>query len=471
MVVKAVSKQGVGICWFRRNLRLHDNQALNQAAAHEKLICLYSWQGNEHGEYQQQWLAASLQSLAEQLEERGQSLVIAKGDPVVAIKKILDAHPDATLFTHRIWEEDALAEEERVQSALAKYDVALTVCQSDLLFSPEEVYSGKGTPFKVFTPFWRACCLMQPARPVRCVELPAQPSKIGISTIQLPATSMLDSWGELWRPGEVGALQRWQSFKKAGLENYDVSRDLPGQDGTSRLSAHLHFGEISPRHIWYAVRGEAKLSKGATTFLNEIGWREFAAHLLYHFPHTVSQPLREEFKHFPWHVSKKHLTAWQQGMTGYPLIDAGMRQLLATGWMHNRVRMNVASFLVKHLRIHWLDGASWFWNHLVDADLASNTLGWQWSAGCGADAAPYFRIFNPVLQGEKFDPDGDYVKLWCPELARLPAKWVHQPWAAPAEILAEADIALGVTYPRPIVDHVTARQEALDAFASLSKST
>jgi deoxyribodipyrimidine photo-lyase len=259
------------------------------------------------------------------------------------------------------------------------------------------------------------------------------------------------------------------------MERYADERNLPDRDGTSALSPHLHFGEISPRQVWSAVRASSKgsgvfpPSRGAKVFLSEVGWREFAYHLLVHFPHTPEAPLRAEFARFPWRVDAAQLRAWQRGRTGYPIVDAGMRQLWATGWMHNRVRMIVASFLVKHLRISWQEGAAWFWDTLVDADLAANTLGWQWTAGCGADAAPYFRVFNPVLQGAKFDPNGDYVRRWVPELARVPVEFIHAPWEAPPLELSVAGVVLGRDYPQPIVEHGEARTAALAALQTLRR--
>src|SRR5262249_46335643 len=250
-----------------------------------------------------------------------------------------------------------------------------------------------------------------------------------------------------------------------------------GSRGTSRLSPHLHFGEISPRQIWHALDRQAKAKKlteskwQSSQFITELGWREFSHHLLYHFPHTPDQPLRPEFKSFPCPRNPSFLKAWQKGRTGYPIVDAGMRELWTTGWMHNRVRMIVASFLVKDLLLSWQAGARWFWDTLVDADLAQNTLGWQWTAGCGADAAPYFRIFNPVAQGEKFDPHGDYVRCWCPELVHLPDKWILQPWTASATVLDQASIRLGKNYPKPIVRHFIAREIALEAFARIKANT
>jgi deoxyribodipyrimidine photo-lyase len=270
---------------------------------------------------------------------------------------------------------------------------------------------------------------------------------------------------DVWKPGEQGALDRMRSFLNGAIGAYAVDRDRPDHAGTSRLSPHLHFGEISPRQIWQAAQGTE-----TAPFLRQIIWREFAHHLLYHFPQTVQQPLRPEFARFPWKMNKRTLQAWTRGNTGYPLVDAGMRELWQTGWMHNRVRMVTASFLVKHLLIPWQEGAAWFLDTLVDADLANNTFGWQWVAGCGADAAPYFRIFNPVIQGEKFDPDGDYVRRWIPELDRLESEWIHQPWKAPTAALARAGVELGTTYPHPIVEHEAARARALAALRTMTQS-
>jgi len=277
-----------------------------------------------------------------------------------------------------------------------------------------------------------------------------------------------------WKPGSAGAEAELKRFLRDGLLTYPEGRNRPDLPGTSRLSPHLHFGEISPRQVWHAVKRSAE-SKSVSAavwrdwqFLTELGWREFAHHLLFHFPHTPEQPLRPEFARFPWRKNPVWLRAWQRGQTGYPFVDAGMRELWATGWMHNRVRMVAASFLVKNLLLPWQDGARWFWDTLVDADLANNTLGWQWTAGCGADAAPFFRIFNPVSQGDKFDPEGAYVRRWVPELARLPSTWIHHPWQAPPTALAAAGIELGRTYPRPIVSHLVSRELALEAYRRIT---
>jgi deoxyribodipyrimidine photo-lyase len=285
------------------------------------------------------------------------------------------------------------------------------------------------------------------------------------------------NWAEgmhaTWQPGEAGAAACLRSFSTKAFDHYTDQRNRPDLPGTSRLSPHLHFGEISPRQIWQGLarlaskRGLPVAKWRGSQFVAEIGWREFAHHLLFHFPHTPTEPLRAHFKKFPWRKDPAWLRAWQTGHTGYPIVDAGMRELWATGWMHNRVRMIVASFLVKDLLLPWPEGARWFWDTLVDADLAQNTLGWQWTAGCGADAAPYFRVFNPVSQGVKFDPHGDYVRRRCPELAKLPTAWIHQPDKAPPGILRAAGVELGRTYPEPIVNHAIAREIALEAFARI----
>lgn len=278
-----------------------------------------------------------------------------------------------------------------------------------------------------------------------------------------------------WRPGARGASVALQDFLERKIGHYPVERDHPATDGTSRLSPHLHFGEISAREVWQEVRKHMAsdrrpgVVRSSETFLRQLVWREFAHYLLFHFPETVSKPLRKEFLKFKWKKDARLFRAWQRGRTGYPVVDAGMRQLLATGWMHNRVRMIAASFLVKDLLQDWQDGAAWFMDTLVDADLAQNTLGWQWIAGCGADAAPYFRIFNPVLQGEKFDPQGDYVRRWVPELSKVPTRFIHSPWRASPEVLAKAGVRLGKDYPAPGVDHDAARKRALFAYSRMRK--
>ena len=345
---------------------------------------------------------------------------------------------------------------------------------------PWEVLTKNKTAFRVFTPFWKAHQLSyQPLPPLPAPEILPNLSKtiasLDIDDLQLLPTIPWDKGiAATWHPGEKSARARLQQFLDTGMQDYATARDRPDQSGSSRLSPHLHFGEISPKQIVSAVTNyvqankQAGILKSAETFIRELGWREFAYHLLFHFPHTIEKPLNERFATFPWQSDyRSPLKAWQQGRTGFPIIDAGMRELWHTGWMHNRVRMLVASLLTKNLRIPWQQGERWFWDTLVDADLASNVLGWQWTAGCGADAAPYFRIFNPVTQGERHDPNGDYVRRWVPELTELPAKYIHKPWETPSPILDECGVRLGDTYPYPIIDLRQSRQQALAMYDSI----
>jgi deoxyribodipyrimidine photo-lyase len=340
------------------------------------------------------------------------------------------------------------------------------------LFNPDSIRTRSGGPYGVYTPFANACLALGGPKP----PLPA-PANIPAATP--PETDVLEDWHLLptkpdwatglrdtWTPGEAGALERAETFLMHGLAAYAAARDQPGDDGTSMLSPHLHFGEISASQLWHLAHRQLN-SKGREIFIRELLWREFCANLLWNNPALPDTPLKPEFANMPWRDDKPGLTAWQKGQTGIPIVDAGMRQLWHIGWMHNRVRMIVASFLIKHLVIPWQDGETWFWDTLVDADMASNAGNWQWVAGCGADAAPYFRIFNPVLQGRKFDPDGDYVRRFVPELARLEARHIHAPWEAPEQTLAAAGIILGQTYPNPVVDLAAGRARALDAYQQI----
>jgi deoxyribodipyrimidine photo-lyase len=352
------------------------------------------------------------------------------------------------------------------------------VFPSRLLHDPRAVKTKGGRPFQVFSAFWKRLqdelnVGADSGRPrLGSGRAPAAwPEGPDLEQLGLhPRHAWTEGLAAGWRVGEAAAHRRLRRFIAELLRDYPAARDLPEHDGSSRLSPHLHHGELSPRQVWNAVVAQVGSTVGRTAadaYLREIGWREFAYHLLYHNPETPTQPLREKFAAFPWRRSRVALEAWQQGRTGYPLVDAGMRQLWRTGWMHNRVRMVVASFLTKDLLIPWQEGARWFWDTLVDADLASNTLGWQWTAGCGADAQPFFRIFNPVSQSRKFDPEGSYIRRWVPELAGLPAEWIHWPAGAPEELLRAAGVRLGENYPGPMIDHADARDRALEAYNAL----
>ena len=475
------------LVWFRQDLRLSDNPAL--AAALDRgcpVIPVFIWAPEEEGSWRpgaasQWWLERSLVSLAKELQQRGSRLIIRRGPTGDALSDLLSESGASAVFWNRRYEPAAVARDRELKPQLKERGIEVESFNGDLLFEPWTIRNSSGKPFRVFTAFWRTCLTRSVDPPLKDPPstLPSpnkwphslHPTELGLG----PRIDWACGLRETWQPGESGARIQLQRFCKEAVAEYPSGRDKPGVIGTSRLSPHLHFGEISSRQIWNAV--QAMMSDKAIgdpaaceSFLRQVGWREFAHQLLYYHPESPGQPLRPEFATFPWKIDPRTLRAWTEGKTGYPLVDAGMRELWHTGWMHNRVRMVVASFLVKHLLIGWQEGAAWFWDTLVDADLANNTLGWQWVAGCGADAAPYFRIFNPVIQGEKFDPAGEYVRRWVPELAGLPDQWIHKPWKAPASILATADVQLGNTYPFPIVDHDDARKRALAALSSIKEA-
>lgn len=472
-----------GIVWFRRDLRLTDNPALSRALAEcDQLVPVYIHDPDAEAPWQmgaasRWWLHHSLQALADALQRRGSRLVIRHGGSLEQLRRLASDCSASAVYWNRLYEPALVARDRAVKQELRERGCSVASCAAALLREPWEVTHDGGQPYRVFTPFWKA--LQQ--RGWDGNPLPAPPT---LGTVRadlaglnvgdlglLPRIRWDDGFREHWEAGEEAALTRLERFLESRLAAYPGARDLPHQRGTSELSPHLHFGEIGPRQIAAALAHRQAMEDGAAgqagadAWLRELGWREFAHHLLFHFPETPDAALNRRFDDFPWAEPEPALlAAWQRGRTGIPLVDAGMRQLWRTGWMHNRVRMVVASFLTKNLRLSWLEGARWFWDTLVDADLANNTLGWQWSAGCGADAAPYYRIFNPVLQGERFDPDGTYVRRWIPELDRLPDRYLHRPWSAPADVLRDSQVELGVTYPRPIVDLKASRDGALAAY-------
>jgi len=476
------------IVWFRQDLRLRDNPAFAAAVRRGgAVVPVYILDDAGEGDWRpgaasRWWLHHSLTSLAGALRKSGLRLILRRGESGPEIERLIRATGATAIFWNRRYAPASVARDAALKASLAKRGLEALSFNASLLFERDTVRNKSGAPFQVFTPFWRHCQSLEVEPPGRTPSAPFPAPDDWPASLELAALDLLPrvrwdrEFSTKWEPGEAGALKNLNRFVAGPIEGYADERDRPGVGGTSALSPHLHFGEIGPRQVWAAVQALSKESgvfpanRGAQVFLNEIGWREFAHHLLFHFPQTPAEPLRPAFAEFPWRDDPDGLKAWQRGQTGYPIVDAGMRQLWATGWMHNRVRMISASFLVKHLRISWREGAAWFWDTLVDADLANNTLGWQWSAGCGADAAPYFRIFNPTLQARKFDPDGDYVRRWVPELARLPGRFVHEPWTAPNPVLAEAGVGLGADYPRPIVDHGAARIAALAAFKGMGRS-
>ena len=441
------------LLWFRQDLRLSDNPALAAALdADSPLIPVYIWAPDEEGAWppgaaSKWWLAQSLSDLSNALERRGSRLIVRRG-PASDILSCLIAETGATaVYWNRRYEPAAVARDGVVKTRLKEQGITARSFNGSLLFEPWNIQNQSGRPFRVFTPFWRACLakpvpLPQKDAPSR-LPAPAQwPQSLSVADLNLePAVDWAAGFREVWQPGESGAARQLDRFLREGIENYPVHRDRPDLIGTSRLSPHLHLGEISPGQVWRAVQSSLRGEPGEA-HLRQLGWREFAYHLLYHFPESAQTELRPEFQRFPWRKNSDLFRAWSRGRTGYPLVDAGMRELWHTGWMHNRVRMVAASFLVKHLLIGWREGAAWFWDTLVDADLANNTLGWQWVAGCGADAAPYFRIFNPATQAAKFDPDRAYIRRWVPEVDRP-------------------------EYPRPIVEHDEARRRALAALETI----
>ncbi len=466
------------LIWLRNDLRLVDHPAVAAAAASSPVVFLYVLDEETPGAWRlggasRWWLHRSLESLAAKVP-----LVLRRGPAERIVADVLRETGAASLYFTRGYEPWAAALERRVKEACEAAGASCHRFGGYLLHEPEAIRSGTGEPYKVYTPFSKAC--FAAGEPGKLRPAP----KLAVWRGEVRSDGLADwallpsepNWARTfeaeWTPGEEGAAARLDAFIRNRLEDYAVGRDFPDRDATSKLSPHLHFGEISPARCWHAVRAAqamagGKLDRAAEKFLKELLWREFSCHLLHHWPNLPEQPFRPEFADFPWSSDAKALAAWQKGETGYPIVDAGMRELWANGIMHNRVRMIVASFLIKDLLIHWREGEKWFWDTLVDAGLASNAANWQWVAGCGADAAPYFRIFNPVLQGEKFDGTGAYVRKWVPELAKLPGEYIHRPWEAPADVMRKAGIALGRDYPHPLVDHGKARGRALAALKSL----
>ena len=466
------------IVWFRQDLRLRDNPALAAAVARGPVVPVFILDESDTawrpGAASRWWLHHSLTALRKDLG----ALSLYRGDPKTILPKLVTEAKAAGVFWNRCYEPHAVKRDKALKELLKQDGFDAQSFNAALLNEPWDIKTGGGEPYKVFTPYWRTALARGFAAPV------TKPNKIDAHA--LPSSDKLEAWqllpvkpnwakgfAEQWTPGEQGALDRLDGFMREGLADYGDMRDRPDRPATSRLSPHLHFGEISPRQIQArlaADQDDKTKSAGIAKFMSEVVWREFAHHLLYHFPKLPDDNWRPAFDAYPWRDSASDLEAWQRGMTGYPLVDAGLRELWATGYMHNRVRMVAASFLIKHLRLDWRLGEQWFWDTLVDADLANNAAGWQWVAGSGADASPYFRIFNPMTQGEKFDPNGDYVRRWCPELAKLPDKFIHAPFKADDETLKAAGIVLGKNYPKPIVDHDAARKAAMEGYKATKTS-
>ncbi|ADM09895.1 blue light photoreceptor cryptochrome [Parvularcula bermudensis HTCC2503] len=472
------------ILWLREDLRFDDNPAMREAAASgAPVLCLYVLDDATAGDFamgaaQRWWLHHSLCAFKEDLETRGGALILRRGKETEIVPALAKEIKASHVFWNRRYMKWQTDPDTEIKSALQDMGIKGISCNGRLLYEPWEIETKSGDPYKVYTPYWKSLQQKEGPRAAlpRTDKLNAPPS--------LPSTDRLDDWNLLprspnwaegfepvWTPGEKGARARLRAWLDTDAASYDDCRNRPDQDRTSRLSPHLHFGEISPVVLWHSVSdameaGDIPKDQG-TSFLSEIAWREFSYQLLYYHPTMRDQPLMEKFTDFEWDTDKKALNAWQRGRTGYPIVDAGMRQLWTEGWMHNRVRMIVGSFLVKDLLLDWRDGMRWFWDCLVDADPANNTASWQWIAGCGADAAPFFRIFNPTTQSEKFDPDGAYIRRYVPELRDLPTRFIHEPRKASTAILKDAGIVLGETYPDPIVDHSDRRKQALSRYEAI----
>ena len=467
------------ICWLRQDLRLSDNPALSAAADAGTVLLVYILDTTHSekkplGAASRTWLHHSLAALQNACNKK---LILQQGDPLAVLSSLIKKHAITSVYWNRCYEPWQIHRDKKIKSALKRNGLSVHTFNASLLWEPWEIEKKAGGNYQVFTPFYQKGCLPHtpPRRPLPAPKsltlIPDASSSTSLSNLTLLPTH---NWHKAcishWEVGEAGANNRLQSFIKKTLQHYKSSRDFPALNATTRLSPALHWGEISPHQIWYALK-TLQRNDSITACLRQLAWREFSYSLLYYHPALDQQNLQKKFNGFPWRSNQKRLRAWQQGNTGYPIIDAGMRELYQTGYMHNRIRMVTASFLVKNLLIHWHEGEKWFWNCLFDADLANNSAGWQWVAGCGADAAPFFRIFNPTTQAKKFDPDGDYIRHYVPELAKLPTQHLFSPWKAPDNILASAGIEIGKNYPAPIVDLSNSRKRALAAYQKIKVST
>jgi deoxyribodipyrimidine photo-lyase len=470
------------IVWFRRDLRLADNPALQRALSLGRpvipVFVLDETPGiRPAGAASNWWLGRSLSALGHALAARGSRLILRRGPASEVLTRLVAETGADHVLWNRLYDPGVIDRDAALKRSLRAKGITVASFNASLLTEPWTVLNKSGEPFKVFTPYWRA------ARPLLQLEQVGSAPDHLAAPPDWPVSEPLDSWAlqpaspdwttgfNIWTPGEDGAARQLDAFIETGLAHYADGRDRPAAGAVSRLSPHMHFGEIGPRQVWAAINlaeiRRPSVAAAADKFRAELGWREFSHALLYQRPDLETANFKPAFDRFPWRDDPAGLRAWQRGATGYPMVDAGMRELWTTGVMHNRVRMLVASFLVKHLLIDWRHGEAWFWDTLLDADRAANSASWQWVAGCGADAAPYFRIFSPMGQGEKFDPDGSYVRKWVPELARIRGPAIHSPWTLSPMELRAAGVTLGHTYPAPIVDHGRARERALAALATI----
>lgn len=477
--MRAMNPGSATLVLFRHDLRIADNRALAAAAATGRpvvpvfVLDEVSPGTRPVGGARRWWLHHSLAALSRDLARLGSPLVLRRGRMDEVVEALVAETGAGAVLWNRRYDPAGRSVDAALKASLRRRGLDVESFTGQLAHEPSQMKTQSGGPFRVFTPFWRAFSAQDlPRHPVdaparlRPPHEPVAGDRLEDWALQPTAPDWAAGFGARWTPGEAGARKALANFLEGGLAGYAGRRDVPDGDTTSRLSPHLAHGEITPCQVFAALERGAAAGRAADRekFCQELGWREFSWHLLFHNPGLGSENFNRAFDEFPWAADGPGLFAWRRGLTGYPIVDAGMRELWHTGWMHNRVRMVAASFLVKHLLVDWRQGEAWFWDTLVDADLASNAASWQWVAGSGADAAPYFRIFNPVLQGEKFDPDGAYVRRWVPELAKIPARYVHRPWEAPLDMLFHAGVKLGETYPVPVVEHEHARRRALAAY-------
>ena len=473
------TNEDIIIFWFRQDLRIVDNPGLSKSLTSDKVLPIYILDDTNSNDFamgaaSRWWLHNSLRELNKNLDNK---LSLYIGDPSEILESLSSRFNIKGIFWNRCYEPWRIERDKKIKSKFIEKDIIVETFNSALLWEPWEILKSDNTPYKVFTPYYRKGCLMSepPRKPLSAPNLDTLfEDKENILQLDdlnlLPRIKWYKEMEKVWEPGEKGAHKKLESFLSDGLLGYKEDRNFPSKKNVSQLSAHMHFGEISPNQVWHRAKLKKDLpgiAKDLDHFLSELGWREFSYNLLFHFPELPRENLQKKFDNFPWIENEILFDKWKKGLTGYPIVDAGMRELWQTGYMHNRVRMIVGSFLVKNLLLHWHKGEEWFWDCLIDADLASNSASWQWVAGSGADAAPYFRIFNPILQGKRFDPDGSYIKKFIPELEQLPSRYLFSPWEAPIEVLSEANIELGSDYPEPIVDLIKSRDRALEAFSTI----
>ena len=471
--------RSTGIFWIREDFRIENNPALSFATQnHDNVIALYIYNNNDFDnkrEAQKWWVFKSLETLKKELSDYKINLEIVKGDELEIFSKF-NKKDKLSVYWNKIYEPDVIAKGKKIRDLFIKNEINYKYFKGNILNEFQEITKNDGTPFKVFTPFWRNAEQVYLNKPLsknyivkkktkkisffkKCIE----PNDI------LPKKNWYKKFEKYWKVSENDSKKILKNLIENKIKDYGTSRDIPSIEGTSKLSPYIKHGQIHVGSIWKKCSEIKSKGIGYRKYINELGWREFSHSLINYFPEFLKGNFRKEFDKFPWAKNEKFLKAWKRGMTGYPIVDAGMRELYETGWMHNRIRMVVGSFLVKHLRINWTEGEKHFRNCLLDFNKANNVAQWQWVAGCGADAAPYFRIFNPILQGEKFDKEGNYVKKWVPELKNVPNKFIHKPWEMELKYQEAIKTIIGKDYPGPIVVHEKARAAALEAFQSLKK--